>query len=799
MRTAWFDLRAAVRGLFRRPGLVVVGGLTLALGIGANTAIFSVLWGAWLKPIPFPEAERLVWLSDSYRSRAGGGSSMSLANVLDLEAESRLLEDVAVFGYTSYTVGRREAGQVRGMRVDPGFFRILGMPAVAGRGFVDEDGREGAEPVVILGHGLWQELFGGDPGAVGRSLLLDDTPHTVVGVASPDFRFRAEPRFFVPTRWTQAQRQRRGARSHFAIGLLAEGATLEDAREELALIFGRLVREYPDANEGWSVWAAPLREFMVGRDHTLLMVMGGAAFLVLLVACVNVAGLLLARAESRSREMALRRALGAGRGRILGTFLGEGMVLALLGGGLGILVAYGGVDLLLAIFGGQLRRGAEIGLSGPVLGGALALTLLTGLTVSVLPAFRAQRRDVGQDLREGGRWVSRGGSWARKALVVAEIAMAVTLVTGAGLLISTMWRLQNVDMGYDHRRTVMATVSVPGDVQGSSVETAQFYHRVVEEVEALPGVSHAGLINILPPSRRWSMTRLTPWGQDEPGAEQVLVRYVSPGYFQAAGIGLLDGRPFQLDEPVREGAPTPAIVSEPLARRLFSDGTVLGQRIDLGNQTQGLRVIGVVEGVREAGPQEPTWATYYLPFPSAGAFGTMSLVARAEDDPEALTSGIGTALLRVHPEAHASGTAPMTEGVAGMLGDQRFALSLLGCFATLALILGAVGIYGIMSFTVAQRTREVGIRKALGATAGSVMGRVVGRGLRLTVVGLVLGVAASAGLSRFLSALLYQVTPTDPLTLTGVTGVLLATAVLACYLPARRAARVEAMEALRAE
>lgn len=796
----WRDFRLAVRSLGRRPGMLAVTTVTLALGLGANTAIFSVLWGAWLKPVPYPNADRLVWISDRYHTSTRGGSSMSPANFLDLEKESRLVEDMIAISFPGAVLGDDPDGdRIMGMGVDPGFFRALGMAPVIGRGFLPEEGVPGEEDVVVLSHGLWTDHLGADPEVLGATLTLTGRPFTVVGVAPPDFRFRNDPRFFIPNAWTAEQRQSRAGRWVTGFGLLAPDVEVDAARRELEAIFGRLAERYPEANREWSVSVVPLKELMVGSDHTLLAVMGGAALLVLLVAGMNVASILLARAESRQREMAVRTALGAGRLRIVTSFLAEGLVVAVVGGVAGLWVAYEGTELLLHIFGSQLRRTSEIGMSWAVASVAAALTLGTGMAVAVAPAWRSGLTRVADELKEGAPSMSGGGGRIRKMLVVFEVAMAVTLVSGAGLLINTMWRLNQVDLGIEPDGALTTSISLPGSAFGTEQEVREAFRGLVSEVGRLPGVESAGLTNIPPLDLRWSVTRVTEVGRDEPAAEQVLVRYVTPGYFEAAGMERLAGRTFDGRESVPEGGVAPVVITEPLANTLFPGGDALGRRIRAGPDQPQYEVVGVVEGVREQGPGYEPRATYYLPYYALSQVTTMHLVVRGAEEPGAVIAALRPLVEDVHPEARLGAAIPLDDRVWSTLGDQEFALSLLSLFALVALALGAVGVYGVMAFNVAQRTREMGLRLALGAPRSSVVGLVIRQGVLLTLAGLALGMAATVGLSRFIGSLLYEVSPADPVTFMAVAGVLLVTALLACLIPARRAAAVPPIDALRVE
>lgn len=792
-------LRHALRSVRRSPGFAATAILTLALGIGANTAIFSVVYGALLRPLPYVEPDRVMRIADRWHTQARGGSSMSVSNYLDLKERARSLDGFAAYSAQAFNLSfGDEPARVTGMDITHDLFAVLGARPQLGRFFAPEDDVEGAERVVVLSDRLWRDRFQADPGVVGRVVSLNAEPHTVIGVTARDFTFGGEPQIFRTFSWTAQQRETRGSRYISGIGRLAPGATAEGARAELMSLFDELAREYPGANENWSVDLYPLRLAVVGRSSNTILLLAGAVGLVLLIACANVANLMLARAESRQRELAIRSALGAGRARLILHFAGEGLVIALAGGLLGVGLAFAGVRVLLARFGGVVPRAAEIGIDGGVLAFTLLVSCLTGVLIGLVPALRP--RPVGDALREGGRGHARGGSRLRRALVTAEIALAVVLVTGASLVLQSFWRAARTDTGLgDESRVLTVRFELPVARYDDLATVMAFHDRLLERVRALPGVEAAGEVNRLPfLSGNSNVTRVEPMGDPERWANFVELRYVSPGYFDAVGIPLLAGRAPEAFDADTSRAPV-IWLSEGVARQLFDDGDAVGRRVDLKWMPDGYEVAGVVGDVREFGPDRaPPPAMYFVAGTAFSQPLAMSLVVRgAGGDPLALLPAVRGILRDLDPDVPLHRPMSLAGLIDESLGDRRFAFSLLGLFAALALLLGAVGIYGVMAYDVAQRTREMGIRLAVGADRRDIV-RLVLRGAGgLTVFGLAIGLAGALAAGRLLSGLLYEIEPTDARTLGVVLAVMLGAALFACWVPARRAARVPPLEALR--
>ena len=802
------EWRLAVRSLSRAPGFTTVAVLTLALGIGANTAIFSVIHGSLLRPLPYADPDGLVRLTDAHPSFGGTGVDASLPNLIDLRAGSRLMSASAMYRVISGNLAAEEtADRIPILYASSEMLGVLGLPPRLGRDLGPDDDRADAEPVALLGDALWRSRFGADPGVIGRTTTIDARPVRIVGVLPGGFSFPGNPQLLMPLQHVGAE-LRRGSRSYFGIARLAEGADLAGLRSELQGIFERLVEAYPEDNEGFSTSAEPLAEHVVGRNRRSLLLLGGAVALVLLIACVNVANLLLVRAETRQRELAVRYSLGARRSGLLSMFLGEGLVLALTGGGLGVLAAYHGVDLLVALYGGTLARADQIGVNGVVLGFALAVTLLTGVLVGLVPLLRVRTDDLHAFLKDGSRGSSGRDSALGRLLVVTEVALAVVVVTGAGLLANSMWRLQAVDLGVAGPDRVMTfTMSLPAASYPDAAAIGSFVDELDAGLQALPGVQAVGFVNRLP-LLGGDNTSVHVFGDPSREAHFVSVRFITQGYFAATGAPLLSGR--WLDEMEYEEAVPSVVINETLARQLFGGEDALGQRIGSGYADDGLRVVGISADIAGGRPDRPAPPAFYLPLSTvlrrfasearaANDYWGVSALVRTAGEPQGLVPALRASVAALDPGLPINRLRTLQDIAVERLGVRRFAMSLFGVFATLALLLGAVGIYGVMSFGVARRSRELGMRLALGASRGSVLRMVLGQGIRLTAPGVVLGLVAALGSARLLDSLLFEVSPLDPWTYALVAAVLGVVALGAAWLPARRATRVDPLVSIRGE
>lgn len=800
METWMRDLRLGVRSLRRRPGFTALVVITLALGIGANTAIFSVIYGSLLRPLPYPDADRLVYLSDYWKKSGGWGSSQVYLNVQELREGSTLLEDLAAFNTINVNLATEENPQrVRAADVDPQFFRILGLPPVLGRDFQDADNRPGNERVAILGYDLWQETYGGDPGVVGSTIRLDSEPYTVLGVASQDVEILGKPRVFVPFGWAGREDLSRGTRNVNAIGRLAPGATVEAAGQELDALFAGITEAFPDSNEGWGVDARTFDTWILARGERSLFMLGAAALVVLLIALVNVANLVMVRAEARQREIAVRMAMGAGRGRLVPYFLSEGIVLSLAGGVVGSLLAWWGVKGLVALYGSGLPRGEDVRLSAPALALGLGLSLASGLLVGMVPAWRTDARNLQGELREGGRGVSRGVTRVRTTLVIFEFALAVVLVSGAGLLVNSFWRLSRVDLGLQEPEQVVSFgLSLPDVKYPDDASRTLFLQDVSAGIQRMGAVQAVGLTNRLPLYGGYNITNLTAVGETEPVAHFVELRYVTDGFFDAVGVPLLKGRRFGPDD-YADSIPG-VLVTQELAREIFPAGDAVGRRVDLNWFGEGgLEVLGVVADIRDRGITSDFPPGFYLPVGPGRTPGAAVFTVRAAGDPLALAPGIRDVVRDLDPEVPVHSVELLSHAFGRRLSSRRFAMSLLAMFAGLALLLGAVGIYGVMSYSVTQRTREMGVRIALGAYRGTVVRMVLRQGIVTAAVGVVLGIGGGLATGRVLESQLFGVTASDPLTYAGVAAALMAVALLASWIPARKASSVDPLEALRHE
>jgi putative ABC transport system permease protein len=797
------DLRIAARTFTRKPGFAMIAVLTLGLGIGANTAIFSVLHGALLAPLPYPDSDQLVWLSDA---RQGGwtGNSQSIPNLLDLREQASSLDELAIYGYESVNFADGdEAERLQAMVVTPEFFRVLGVAPVIGRDFAADENHVDAPALVILGHALWQERFAGDPGVVGRTVILNAAPHTVIGVASPDLELHRRPAAFTLFRWDPANLSR-GSRSYNGMARLTAGTTVEAADVELKGIFARLEAEYPEANAEWTVDAVPLREWMIGRDGgRQVWFLAGAALLVLLIACVNVANLLLARAEVRGREIAVRGALGAGRGRIVALFLGESVLLSLAGGALGVALAWVGVRTMTATFGGALPRGAtgaSLGINAPVLGFALGAALLTGVVVGLIPALRSRLGDLFEGLREGGRGAAGAATGLRRALVVAEVALAMTLVAGAGLLLRSFWAVSSIDVGLARPEQVLTfQLSPPSAAYPDRTAIVGFYGDLESRLASLAGVAAVGFTNRIPLNGGTNLTDVASGENPDVMSHFVEIRTVNPGFFGAAGIPIVAGRGFEPAD-LREDFDG-VVITEELGRQLFGEEDPLGRTIHAVSWGDFRpTVIGVAADTRDMGPTRAPPPGFYLPVGGPWVVSSLVVLVRSNGDPLDAATAVREQLRALDPALPLYGMRLLSDVVSQRAGGGRtLSLTLVLLFGCVALVLGAVGIYGVMSYVVAQRTREMGVRIALGASRTDVSRMVMRQGIRLTALGIVIGVAGALASSRVLESLLYEVRASDPLTHSAVAALLGLIALAASWLPARRAARVDPLTAMREE
>jgi putative ABC transport system permease protein len=805
MSDLFADLRFGLRTLRRAPAFAAAAVLTIAIGIGATTAIFSAIHGVILRPLPYPDADRLVTVWENWERRGGPAREWTgRSTFADWREHSRAFAGMAaVSGWSPELTGVDRPDVLAGAVVSPGYFAVLGVQPVLGRGFTAEEEQPGRNAVAVLSHELWLRRFGGDPAVLGRSITLNARPTIVVGVLPPGFR---GPIVSGAEIWAPLviDRTRQDYGNYFlrVIARLAPDATLAAARDDVSRVAAGIAEAQPLDYRDVGMTIEPLHTTVTGSVRQPLWVLFGAVVLILAIACVNVANLQLVRASARQDELAVRAALGAGRGRLVTQLLTESVLLALVGGGVGVVMGIWGSEALLRLAPSGLPRVDEIGMRPAVLLFSLAATVVTGLLFGLAPAFGLSRRQ-GLVVREGGRGSSGSRGWRlRDGLVVAEVGLGMAVLLAAGLLLRSLDELRRVDPGFRVHDVASARVILPTARYPEASDIVRLVTGLEERVRGLPGVRSVGAIDVLPLSGlvhdvSFGIESSMPQPGNEPAADE---RRVTPGFFDAMGVPLLRGRGFT--DADRADAPPVTIVSESFARRYFPDGDPLGQRLRIGgvrdDASPWWTIVGVAGSVRSRALDRQPEPEIYLPFAQRASRG-MSLVVRTAGEPAAVMPLLRDVVGSLDPDLPVSQVATARELARASLASQRFLGSLLGAFAGLALLLAGVGLNGVIAFTVRQRVREIGIRLALGARPGDVLGAVLGRGLRLTAVGLAIGAGGALAAGRTLRGLLYDVSPTDPGTFAAVGVVLTATALFACYWPARRAARLDPVEALRHE
>jgi predicted permease len=809
MQTLWQDLRYGARMLLKQPGFTFIAVLTLALGIGANTAIVSVVNGVLLKPLPYRAPEQLIRIFES--SQAQPKFPMAQGNFQDYRAQNSTLAGLALYTRSDQELSQDDKPErLAALGITAGYFELLGVQPLLGREFRREDELPESSPGVILSHALWQRRFNGDTAIIGKSVTLSGRLHTIIGVMPAGVQhiggdYRSMPHGETVDVWGPLQMPAQAGRGgHFcnAIGRLKPGVSVAQANADLNAIANQLAQQFPNTNKSWRIAVKPLHEELVGRAQTMLLVLLGAVFFVLLIACVNVANLLLARATVREREIAVRSAVGAGRWRIVRQLLTESLLLALLSSAVGILLAQWALAALSTLGPEQLPRLQSVSLDGRVLLFTLGLTLLTGVLFGLAPALQAGQVNLNELLKEGGR----GGSGQRQrrlrdGLVVVEVALALVLLVGAGLLIRSFWKLQQADPGFIPEQVLTASLSLPGARYGDPARITAFQQQLLARVAALPGVQSAGLTSDLPWTGYDENAGFTIEGKTFPPNDGPGGRYhfVSPGYFATIGVPLLNGRFFNANDQLN--SPNVVLINHALAELYWPGESAVGKRFTFSSQPKEkdwFTIVGVVGDVKDfpqAAAAEP--AFYWNTLQQASR--QVILAVRTSAAPLSLVDAVRYEVRALDQDLPLAEIKPLETVAATALASQRFTLWLVGFFAGTALLLAALGIYSVLSYLVAQRTSEIGVRLALGAQFGDVLTLVLRQGMTLVMLGVALGLAAAFALTRLMKGLLYEVSATDPLTFAALGLLLTLVALLACWIPARRATQVDPLVALRQE
>lgn len=803
------DIRFGARMLYKHPAFTVVAVFALALGISANTAIFSVVNAILLRTLPYKEPERIVVPVSVNVGRDTKRGSITYADYLDWRAETDVFENVALFSSQPVDLtGSGEPEQVTVAGVTEEYFPLMGVEPAVGRTFSDDDYRPNAQRVFVISYKLWQNRYGSNPEIIGQNIYLNGRPYPVIGVMPKDSQWPANFDLWGPLAVgpnPSPDLTRRDNMIFRAVARLKPGVSVEQANAVMEGIAQRVAQEEPVIRKGWSNRAIPLSDYIVEDDlHLALYVLLGAVGFVLLIACVNVANLLLARAASREREIAIRLALGSGRLRLIRQLLTESLLLSFIGGGLGFLLAFWGVDLLKAIAPADIPRVTEIGIDLRVLVFTITLSVLTAIVFGLIPAIQASKSDLNESLKEGGRSATGGvrGRRIRSLLVVSEVVLSIVLLVGAGLLVRSFLQLQKVDPGFNTGNLVTMTINCPSVRYPDSAKVIDFYQRLSDRVAETPGVEAAAVSSALPlGGGGFYLGRVflieghpePPAGPDTPAQWNV----ISPGYFETTGIKLIRGRPF--DERDTTDGNKVIIINETMARRMFGDEDPLGKRIRSWRDENLLReIVGIVQDVRYYGREDELRGLVYVPH-TQNSWRSMTLTARVLNNPENFIGAIRDQIWSVDKDLAIANPKTMTRILDESVAPRRFNTLLLALFAIVALILSVVGIYSVLSYTVAQRAHEVGIRMALGARTNDVIRMILLQGLSLTVIGVAIGLGAAFALMRVMSSLLYEVSETDPLTFVSVSILLIAVSIVACYIPARRATKVDPISALRYE
>ncbi|HEX6716240.1 MAG TPA: ABC transporter permease [Pyrinomonadaceae bacterium] len=796
MRNFIQDLRYGIRTMAKRPGFTLVAALTLALGIGANTAIFSAVNAVLLKPLPFPESQQLLDLAETFKD---GFGSVSVPTLEDWKSQNTVFAGISAYSFTSFNLEGGDTPQrIPGINVNANYFDVLGVKAQLGRGFLPGEDVAGHNQVVVLGDNVWRRSFAGDPGIVNQTIPLNGQKYTVVGVMPPQLSsLYPTIQMWSPLVFSEKERLDRGDHKYLVIGRLKSGVTLAQAREQMNGIAQRLEAQYKN---GRGIRLTPIEELWVADVRSTLLMMMVAVGFVLLIACTNVANLLLARATVRRREISIRIALGAGRARLIQQFLTEGLLLSVIGSAMGIALAWWSMRVLGKIAFPFLPRSQEIRIDSRVLLFTLGVSILTSVVFGLIPSLQAGKTDVQETLKEGGNTMSTGvvGGWLRPILVVIEVAAAVVLLIGAGLMIRSILRIRQVEPGLQPQNLLTAKMTLPRDKYKDAESAIRFYEQVLERVSHVPGVESAGLTSHLPIEEKGYNGNVLVEGKTYPPNESPLVEYrvVSDEYFQTANIPLLRGR-FSSKQEGDDATPV-VVINEAMAQHIWPGEDPIGKRV---GDDEKATVVGVVGNVKNYGLTQQTAPEMYAPYTLKKFWPNMRwnmrLLVRSTLDTGSIAAAVRRAVQEVDPGQPLYGVQTMSLVIENTVRDKSVNTTLLTVFAGVSLLLAVIGVYGVMSYTVAQHTREIGIRMALGAQPRAILKLIVGRGLVLVSAGVVIGVLASFGLTRFIENMLFGVTPTDPLTFVMIVALLGFVALLACLVPAQRAMRVDPIVVLR--
>jgi predicted permease len=801
------DVRYGFRTLLKNPGFTAIAVIALALGIGANSAIFSVVNTVLLRPLPYQDSDRLVMVWEEATKHGYPRDTPAAANFVDWRAQNHVFEDMgAVADLSANLTGVGDPERIEAARANASVFSVLGLAPRLGRAFSPEEDQDGANKVVILSSRLWQRRFAADPSIVGKQITLNGQSHTVIGVMPPQFQFPSQDvELWVPMAFTAQQAASRGSHYLQVVARMKPGVTVQQAQAEMSTIATRLQQQYPKQNTDLGAVVVPLHEHVVGDIRPALLILLGAVGLVLLIACANVANLLLARAAVRQKEIAVRVAFGASRWRLVRQFLTESVLLAAIGGLFGLLLSIVGIALLTKFIPPNISQVKAITLDARVLGFTLLISLMTGVIFGLVPALQASMFNPNETLKEGGRDSTAGsrGNRIRGFLVIAEVAVSLILLIGAGLLINSFLRLRSVDPGFKSENLLTMKVVLSPLKYPDLTRRSVFYTNLIQRVEALPGVKSAAVTTNLPLYRQGNSTGIEIEGRPlpPPGQEIIITtRVVSPHYLTTMGIPLLKGRQFGPEE--TEKMPGAVIISETMARRYWPGEDPIGKRLTPGRNAgpdDWFQIIGIAKDVRQFELNTDPKPQMYLPYVQADFFAPRDLVVKTDVDPIGMAATVRRAVWEIDKDQPVSDIRTMDEIAAESVARQRFSMLLLTIFASVALVLAAVGIYGVMSYSVAQRRSEIGIRMALGAQKSDVLKLTVGHGLKLVLIGVAFGVAGSFALTRLMTSLLFGVGATDPGTFIVISVVLVSVGLLANYIPARRATKVDPLAALRYE